>query len=87
MPCFPLLKKTTIIRAWAGIEGFTPDKLPIIGAGKADGVFHAFAFSTHGFQMGPAVGKIISDLIVNGASDQPLNAFRVDRFANKESFH
>ena len=80
---FPIIKKATILRAWAGIEGYTPDKLPIISPGRGEGVFHAFGFSAHGFQMAPAVGKILSDIIVNNSNNYILDAFRVDRFTNK----
>ena len=37
---FPFLANLTIVRAWGGIEGMTPDRLPIIDIGKnASGVF------------------------------------------------
>ena len=83
---FPIIEKATIVRSWAGIEGFTPDNLPVIGPGQADGVFHAFGFSAHGFQMAPAVGKILSDLITNDSNEYSLDAFRADRFTNSLNY-
>ena len=84
---FPIIEKASIVRAWAGIEGFTPDNLPIIGPGHKNGVFHAFGFSAHGFQMAPAVGKIISDLIIATSHDYALDAFRVNRFTKNAPLH
>ncbi len=78
---FPFLANLTIVRAWGGIEGMTPDRLPIIDSSKhASGVFHAFGFSAHGYLLVPVIGKIMADLISTGRSDFDLEAFRVDRF-------
>lgn len=77
---FPVLKDAVVVRSWAGIEGYTPDNLPIISPGQEQGVVHAFGFSAHGFQLGPAVGEIVADLIQHGQSDMPLDSFRADRF-------
>lgn len=77
---FPVLKDAVVVRSWAGIEGYTPDNLPIIDRGKEQGIVHAFGFSAHGFQLGPAVGEIVADLIQHGRSDMPLDSFRADRF-------
>ncbi len=77
---FPVLDDATIVRAWAGIEGYLPDNLPVIGPGSADGVVHAFGFSAHGFQLAPAVGDIVADLVMHGQSAIPLEAFRPGRF-------
>lgn len=79
---FPFLDSLPVVRCWAGIEGMTPDRLPFIGPGKKSaGVFHAFGFSAHGYQLAPIVGKVIADLICKGSAAFDLDAFRVDRFA------
>ena len=77
---FPVLSKADIVRVWAGIEGYTPDNLPVISPGCENGVVHAFGFSAHGFQLGPVVGEIVADLTQHGRSDMPTHAFRIDRF-------
>ncbi len=78
---FPQLKNTRIVRAWAGIEGFTPDNLPIIGRSQQfDSVYHAFGFSAHGFQLSPIIGKIMAELIDKGKTDLPIDAFSISRF-------
>jgi len=79
---FPMLKNVPVVRCWAGIEGMMPDQLPVIGPSpSASGVFHAFGFSAHGFQLGPVVGRIMADLVQHGRSPLPLEPFRADRFA------
>lgn len=79
---FPIMKNATLVRCWAGIEGFTPDDLPIIGPSKASpAAFHSFGFCGHGFQLGPIVGSITAQLITQGKTNLPIEPFRVDRFA------
>lgn len=79
---FPLIRNVRVARSWAGLEGVTPDQIPVIGPSPAaDGAFHAFGFSAHGFQLGPVVGRIIAELVSDGRSNLPISAFRVDRFA------
>lgn len=72
---FPVLHAAHIVRVWSGIEGFTRDGLPVIGSGREEGVFHAFGFSGHGFQLGPAVGALIADALTTGAVAVPIDAF------------
>jgi len=81
MALFPQLKNTHIVRTWAGIEAFMPDKLPVIGrSGASPHVYHAFGFSAHGFQLAPVVGKIMSQLILDGQTDLSIEPFSIERF-------
>ncbi len=78
---FPIMRGATIQRCWSGIEGRTPDRLPVIGRSpRSEGVFHAFGFSAHGFQLGPAVGEIMTELIANGSTQTSIHAFEPARF-------
>ena len=78
---FPVMRGASIVRAWAGIEARMPDDIPVIGPSKVEeGLFHQFGFSAHGFQLGPGVGALMADLIVTGATNLPIEPFRVDRF-------
>lgn len=78
---FPHLAAVPLVRAWAGIEGFMPDRIPVIGPStRHPGLLHAFGFSGHGFQLGPIVGELLADLAITGASPLPIAAFRIDRF-------
>jgi sarcosine oxidase subunit beta len=79
---FPLMKKVPIVRTWAGIEGILPDQIPVIGPSRnAPQAFHAFGFCGHGFQLSPIIGQILSELIIQGRSSLPIEAFRIERFA------
>ncbi len=80
---FPIMGLARINRCWAGLEGRLPDDIPVIGASaKLPGVFHGFSFCGHGFQLGPVVGRIIADLVVDGRTDLPIEPFHIDRFAD-----
>ena len=78
----PALAKLNIIRVWSGIEGYMPDDRPVMGAsGNVSGLYYAFGFCGHGFQLGPGVGDTMAELIDTGATSTPLEPFDIRRFA------
>jgi sarcosine oxidase subunit beta len=78
---FPIMRTATIVRCWAGLEARMPDEIPVIGPSTmAANLWHAFGYSGHGFQLSPIVGSLLADLIVDGKSPLPLEAFRAGRF-------
>ncbi|WP_321877112.1 NAD(P)/FAD-dependent oxidoreductase [Paraburkholderia bannensis] len=82
----PALKRLNIIRVWSGVEGYMPDDRPIMGAsGTTSGLFYAFGFCGHGFQLGPGVGDTMAELIDTGASSTPIDMFDIRRFAAYQS--
>lgn len=46
------------------------------------GLFHGFGFAGAGFQIGPAVGEVLAELVSDGRSITPIDAFGIDRFAH-----
>lgn len=81
MSLFPIMRGASIIRSWSGVEARLPDDIPVIGhSARHAGLFHAFGFSAHGFQMGPGVGDIMAELITNGDTQADLAPFAIDRF-------
>lgn len=77
----PALRDALLIRTWSGVEGCTPDHNPIIGASrKVPHLLHAFGFSGGGFLLAPGVGEVLADLVIDGATATPLDAFDVNRF-------
>lgn len=77
----PILEKAEILRGWGGLYAITPDENPIVGAiPEIQGFFCAVGFSGHGFQHGPAVGRILAELIAAGKTDFDLKPFAHDRF-------
>lgn len=78
---FPIMAGARIVRQWAGIEAQMPDYIPVIGpSSTTEGLFHAFGFSAHGFQLGPVVGLLISDLVRGLPSRLPIQEFDITRF-------
>ncbi len=78
---FPVMRSAQIVRAWAGIEARMPDDIPVIGPSSTEeGVFHAFGFSGHGFQLGPICGAIIAELVTTGRTNLPIEPLRITRF-------
>ena len=81
----PILEECEINRGWGGLYAITPDDNPIIGAlPEAQGFFCAIGFSGHGFQQAPTVGRILSELILDGHTDFDLTPFAYDRFGSIE---
>lgn len=79
---FPIIRNVRVARSWAGLEGVTPDSIPVIGPStKSDNVFHAFGFSAHGFQLGPVVGRLMAELICDGRTNLPIEPFNPGRFS------
>jgi sarcosine oxidase subunit beta len=78
---FPHLKHLGVNRVWAGVEAFTADDLPVIGASrKASNLSYSFGFCGSGFQMGPGTGSRLAQQIMGEHSDINLDAFAIDRF-------
>ncbi|WP_456293112.1 NAD(P)/FAD-dependent oxidoreductase [Pseudomonas sp. AK106] len=78
---FPHLKHLGVNRVWAGVEAFTADDLPVIGASrKASHLSYSFGFCGSGFQMGPGTGKRLAQQILGEHSDISLEAFDIGRF-------
>jgi sarcosine oxidase subunit beta len=44
------------------------------------GLFHAFGFSGGGMQLSPAVGAVMSELILDGRTPTPVEPFGIGRF-------
>ena len=81
----PVLAKAEILRGWGGLYAMTPDENPIIGEiPDIQGFFCATGFSGHGFQHGPAVGRILSELILDGTTRFNLSPFSYDRFQKEQ---
>jgi sarcosine oxidase subunit beta len=78
----PIFEDATVMRGWAGFYEITPDDNPILGhVPGLEGFIVAAGFSGHGFMQGPAIGRAISELVLDGDSQVlDLSAFRPGRF-------
>jgi len=77
----PALRHAHFIRTWSGTEGYLPDRQPVLGPSRTTpGLFHGFGFSGAGFQIGPAAGEVLAELVRDGRSSTPIDNFSIDRF-------
>ena len=68
---FPFLNNVSITRAWSGIDGYAPDHTSIIGpSASVDNLYYACGFSSSGFQLGPASGQYLAEVIADGAENR-----------------
>ncbi|WP_215746985.1 FAD-binding oxidoreductase [Gluconobacter sp. P1C6_b] len=81
LEAFPALAHVPVLRTWTGLEGATPDGIPVIGPdeGTPD-LWHVFGFCGHGFQLSPAVGDVVGRSLVGGTVDPLLAPFSGRRF-------
>ncbi len=79
----PALSQVPIVDTWAGMIDVTPDIVPALGAVPGwDGLWIASGFSGHGFGIGPAMGRIMADVIQGRPAGHDLTRFRFGRFAD-----
>jgi sarcosine oxidase subunit beta len=77
----PFLRNVNLIRVFTGVDDNTPDLSPILD--KAPGLENLFlitGFSGYGFSLGPIVGNMIAEWIVDGRSSMELTGLRWNRF-------
>lgn len=80
----PSLAGTMVVRTWSGVEGYFPDDVPVIGPSTTTpGLVHAFGLCGHGFQIGPAVGAVVAELVADGRTDTPIDYCSIERFMKK----
>jgi glycine/D-amino acid oxidase-like deaminating enzyme len=85
---YPALRRGVGRGGYSALYSVTPDWQPIIDRlpGVAGG-FCAVGFSGHGFKMAPAVGRLISELVLDErAKTFDIHALRASRFAEGEPF-
>ncbi len=62
----PRLKNIRVRRTWRGLYPMTPDGFPIVGRPKElENMFLTVGMCGQGFMLGPGLGKIISEILVN----------------------
>ncbi len=80
---FPLLQNAKISHSWGGMIDAMPDLVPVIDeVPELKGFWIATGFSGHGFGIGPAIGRILSDLLQNRPPRHELSRFRFNRFTD-----
>lgn len=79
----PALADTPWVEHWTGMIDVTPDIVPVMdGIESIPGFYMASGFCGHGFGIGPAAGRVMSDMIQGNAIGHDLSRFRFDRFSD-----
>ena len=79
---FPPLGSRRVAQAWCGLEAQSIDGAPLLGMVPGlDGLCVAVGFSGHGFQLSPAVGRAIADLLT-GHWTKALEPLSPSRFVS-----
>ena len=81
----PKLLDVGIAGGWTGFYETTPDHNGLIGESSSlPRFFYATGFSGHGFLLGPGVGEVIRDLVMQRTPIVDITGFSVDRFSAAE---
>jgi glycine/D-amino acid oxidase-like deaminating enzyme len=79
----PGIGEVGIARTWAGYIDITPDFVPVLGAvDRPSGLVVATGLSGHGFGMGPIVGRVTAETILDGRASIDIDALNVRRFSD-----
>jgi sarcosine oxidase subunit beta len=84
----PILEEAGIATSWAGLYSVTPDHRAILGkVPTVEGFIVTAGFSGHGFMHGPAVGKLIAELITEGEPSIDLSPLSFERLKEEPVDH
>jgi glycine/D-amino acid oxidase-like deaminating enzyme len=83
----PLLERAGLAHHWAGLYEMTPDAHPLVGLLPGlDNAYVLAGFSGHGFMHGPIAGKLMAELILDGAtSTLDITALSPSRFTTSDA--
>jgi sarcosine oxidase subunit beta len=81
----PALANARVIRHWGGCYSMTPDGSPFIDRTGIRGFYVANGMSGHGFMFAPAIGRYMSEIILDGRYPFDWSEFSVNRdFSRQE---
>ncbi len=84
---FPWIDERTPMTITTGIMTFTPDARPFCGQmPDIEGLYHCSGFSGHGIVQSPAIGLIMSELILDGKSSYDVESIEADRYYDVPGF-
>ncbi len=78
----PKLESAEVMRGVTGVYDVTPDSRPLLGQiPGVEGLYICAGFSGMGFKISPAIGLVMSEMILDGKSTTvDMNPFRPTRF-------
>ena len=84
---FPWIDERTPMTITTGIMTFTPDARPFCGKmPDIEGLYHCAGFSGHGIVQSPAIGLIMSQLILDGKSMYDVKSIEADRYFDMHGY-
>lgn len=83
----PRSENASLVRGWAGLCTATPDRHPLIGYhSEVEGLFLAVGFNALGVMRGPAMGRVVRDIILEKRTEDYVSKFNPNRFDGTEDF-
>lgn len=82
----PKLESAEVMRGVTGVYDVTPDSRPLLGEVPGiGGLYLCAGFSGMGFKISPAIGLVMSELLLDGSPKSvDISAFRANRFAENQ---
>ncbi|UCG91714.1 MAG: FAD-binding oxidoreductase [candidate division WOR-3 bacterium] len=81
----PKLSTTKIIRQWSGSYEMTPDGSPILDKTDIEGFWIVGGMCGHGFMLGPEIGWLAAEYVVEGKTPYDISEFALKRdFSRRE---
>jgi glycine/D-amino acid oxidase-like deaminating enzyme len=78
---FPQTRQAQVAQRWSGTMGFSPDRLPVIGAvPEVPGSIWAAGFTGHGMGYGFRFGRLLAEVALDEPRPAGLDLFSVSRF-------
>ncbi|KKK39963.1 sarcosine oxidase [Mesobacillus campisalis] len=73
------------VRISVHMDGYTTDEHPVVGAVPSlNRTYIMGGYSGHGFKLAPVMGKIATDLLVDGKTNFNINHFNPSRFSQSQ---
>jgi glycine/D-amino acid oxidase-like deaminating enzyme len=84
----PRFENALLMNAYTGLYDVTPDWYPVLGrVEQVRGFILCAGFSGHGFKLGPAIGELMAEEVIDGkASSIDISRFALSRFSTGELF-
>src|SRR5262245_47927282 len=79
----PALATAEVAGTRVGVEGYTPDRHPLIGPAELPGLYLATGMSGGGVKIAPAVGERVASELRTGRPHPALAAYRPDRYLSR----
>jgi sarcosine oxidase subunit beta len=80
----PALATARVIRHWGGSYSMTPDGSPFIDRTEMAGFYIANGMCGHGFMFAPAIGRYMSEIILDGRYPFDWSEFRLGRDLSRQ---